>query len=251
MIPARHQLVFRRVVLAMGLLAVALVAAVITMRLAIHGAEVEVPDFRGQTAADAIRHAADAGLSATIADRAYSNTAPIGTVVSQFPEPEAMVRRDWIVRLVQSLGPQMVAVPRVTGLQQREAVLAIRKAHLDLGTVAVLPYLAAPAGTVIAQDPPPSDHGGDRARVALLIASGGATGGSGFAAGQDLLVPNLIGEPFQQAAMTIFSTGFKLAPLAEGGAAQGSGKAGVVIGQKPAPGAHARSGAAIQLTVTR
>ena len=175
MIPARHHLIFRRALLAMGLLAVAMVAAVITMRLAIHGAEIEVPDFRGQTAADAIRNAATAGLSTTIGDRVYSANAPVGTVVAQFPGPGATVRRDWIVRLVQSLGPQTVTVPRVVGMQQRDAVRAIRQAHLDLGAVAIVAYSSAPAGTVIAQDPPPSDRGGDRQRVALLIASGGAS----------------------------------------------------------------------------
>jgi beta-lactam-binding protein with PASTA domain len=247
MIPARHQRNFRRAVLAMGLLAVALIAAVVTMRLAIHGAEVDVPDFRGQTAADAIRHAADAGLSATIADRSYSASAPAGTVVSQFPEPEATVRRNWIVRLVESLGPQLVAVPRVTGMQQRAAVLAIRQAHLDLGTVAIVSYLSAPAGTVIAQDPPASDHGGDRARVALLVASGG---GAGANAGL-LIVPNVVGQPFQQAAISVASAGFKLGPLAESGNPQASGRLGVVIAQKPAAGMRASAGAAIQLTVMR
>jgi beta-lactam-binding protein with PASTA domain len=248
----RTRLWFRRAVVCVGLLAVASIAAVLTMRLAIHGAEVKVPDLRGLTAADAMKRAADAGLSATIADRFYSPTTPLGTVLTQFPEPGASVRRDWIIRLVESLGPQSVSIPNVTGMAQRDAVLAIRHAHLDLGTVAVVPYPLAAGGTVIAQDPAASDHQVDRARLSLLLATGGAAATASDAGpGSVPAVPTVLGMPFHQAAQTVLSAGYRLGPTTDASSPDSKAGPGVVILQRPSAGQHAAKGSAVELTIAR
>lgn len=250
----RAQLLFRRAVVCMGLLAVAMVSALITMRLAIHGAEVQVPDLRGMTAADAIKRASDMGLSATIADRFYSADIPLGDVLTQFPAPGATVRGDWIVRLVESLGPQSISVPQVSGMSQRDAVLAIRKAHLDLGSVAVVPYSGAPAGTVIAQDPPAGAHQVDRPRVALLIASEGNALSAPTASPApppvaEVVVPQIVGQPFHDAAQSVLAAGLKLAPMKEATAAAPSAKSGTVLATSPHAGAKVPKGAAVQITL--
>jgi beta-lactam-binding protein with PASTA domain len=252
MISVRTQILFRRAVVSLGLLLVALIAAVITMRLAIHGAEVQVPDLRGMTAADAIRRAADSGLSATIADRYYSPNMPLGNVLSQFPEPGTRVRRDWIVRLVESLGPQSISVPDVTGMTQRDAVIALRQAHLDLGTVAVLPYAGAAPGTVIAQDPSAAAKEVDRPRVAILLASGtSAAAGVSPEAATAIMVPNVVGLPFHEAAQQVLRAGFKLAPVSNSLLPRAPGTTGIVLSQSPRAGSSLRSGAAITLTLGR
>lgn len=249
----RTQRTFRRLVICLGLLAVALVAAAITMRVAIHGAEVQVPELTGMTVADAMRLAASNGLSATIADRFYSPTVPVGNVLTQFPEAGATVRREWIVRLVESLGPQKISIPNVTGMTQRDAVLAIRKAHLDLGTIALLPYPAAKPGTVIAQDPPAEAHGMDRPRVSLLLASeagqivplwqGASPGGFDM--------PDFTGKVFHQAAQGALAAGLKLSPMVEAPASKTGVKSGVVVSQIPPPGTRVSPGARVQFTVGR
>jgi hypothetical protein len=161
----------RTATMAMVLLMVALLSAVTAMRFAIHGAEVTVPQFVGVPVADAVRQAADAGLSATVDDSFYSTDIPAGEVLSQLPDPGTVVRHEWNVRLVESLGPQKVTIPNVIGQDERQAMLNIRLAHLDLGTLATTSYPGAKPGTVIAQDPPAAAHGVDRPRVSLLIAS--------------------------------------------------------------------------------
>lgn len=170
-IKSRTQRVAQRVVFCLYLVTLALLTAALTMRFAIHGTEVQVPDVVGLSVADAVRHTASQHLKATVADHFYSQTISAGSILSQSPAAGETVRRDWIVRLVVSRGPQKISIPNVIGLTQRDATLAIREAHLDLGNIAVLSYPAAKPGTVIAQDPPGEDHGIDRPRVSLLIAA--------------------------------------------------------------------------------
>jgi beta-lactam-binding protein with PASTA domain len=153
---------------ALAMLAVALVSAFVTMRLAIHGREVEVPSVAGLTLAEANSLASQSGLSVSVDNRFYSTVTPAGRVLSQYPSAGAKVRREWALRVTESLGPQNVTVPNVVGKTEREASVTIRRLSLDLGTVA---YLAAPgqAGVVLAQTPTPAAAGIDGPRISLLV----------------------------------------------------------------------------------
>ncbi len=149
--------IFRLLLTTLALLAIALVSALITMRIAIHGAEVQVPD----TAASPLPKPWIASLppasTATISDRYPSAEVATGHIIAQAPDPGTTVRRDWIVRLTESLGPPRVTIPNVVGLDQRNAALAIRHAGLDLGVVALLPHPAsspAPSSRRIPRPPP-------------------------------------------------------------------------------------------------
>src|SRR5579885_3221954 len=142
--------VFRFVLLVLFLCVVALLSAVITMHFAIHGAEVSVPDFRGLTLADAMRRAASLDLNLSVDNRFYSAEMPEGRVLTQSPASGTVVRREWRVRVTQSLGPQRIPIPNVIGQQERTAIIEMRRDGLDLGNVARMPFAGAPEGTVIA-----------------------------------------------------------------------------------------------------
>ena len=72
--------------MALLLVTVALVSALVTMRLAVHGREVEVPDVHGKTPGEALRLAEGSGLSTQIERQYYSPTVPEGRVLSQVPD---------------------------------------------------------------------------------------------------------------------------------------------------------------------
>ena len=97
------------------LLAVALLSAVTTMQFAIHGAEVQVPALKGMTVADARSETAGLGLNLDVDNRYYSADVAAGHILSQSPAPGTVVRREWLVRVAESLGPQKVEVPAVVG----------------------------------------------------------------------------------------------------------------------------------------
>jgi eukaryotic-like serine/threonine-protein kinase len=152
--------------LAMGV--VALLSAYIAMRLAIHGREVKVPNLTGLSLADASKQTRSLGLRLTLENRFYSpNTLP-GRILAQSPAPGLTVRREWTVRVTESLGAQQVAIPDLTGQSERTATINIRRLGLEQGIVAHFPSSGDP-GVVIAQTPPPNAAGVDTPRVSLLL----------------------------------------------------------------------------------
>src|SRR5271167_4809807 len=157
--------------LVMILIAVALGAAILTMHFAIHGAEVQVPALAGMTVADARSQTAGLGLNLDVDNRYYSAAVAAGHILTQSPVAGTVVRREWRVRVAESLGPQKVDVPDTVGRQARAASLVLRRAGLEVGTIAQVPWGGVSEGTVLAQDPPAHAQGIERPSVNLLVAA--------------------------------------------------------------------------------
>lgn len=247
---------FRVASLVLLLVAVALLAAIVTMQFAIHGAEVQVPSLKGMTVADARSETAGLGLNLQVDNRYYSGDVPAGHILSQSPEPGTVVRREWRVRVAESLGAQSVEVPDTVGADERVAVLELRRAGLEVGAVARLPYAAAGEGTVLAQDPPPHAQGIEQPTVSLLVAAAEDTEPGAF------VMPDLTGLPVVAAQMTLSKAGIKsatpnyvevpVAPIGTGNAPPKLPvKPGSVIAQSPAPGARVNQDTLVKLTVAK
>lgn len=189
------------------LVTIALVSALITMRLAIHGAEVRVPALRGRTVPQAVSDLRANGLQAGIDGHYYSATQPAGVVLTQSPPRGTLVRKSWRVRVTVSLGPQKVAIPSVDGMNETMATITIRRTGLQVGAVVGLPYAYAPENTVIAQTPTGRATDVQGPRVSILTAQ------TAPPVENTSVMPDLIGENFTQAALAILHAGFKLAPL--------------------------------------
>ena len=236
----------------LALLAIALVSALITMRLAIHGAEVRVPTLSGLTLPDAATQLHAHGLEIDIDGHFYSTTEAAGHVLTQSPAPGTLVRKSWRVRTTISLGPQKVAIPSVEGMNESIATITIRRTGLQLGNVIALPYAYAPENTVVAQTPLARATDVQGPKVGLLTAL--AVPPEEAAS----VMPDLTGETFDSAALMILHSGFQLAPLensaaetptATPAAAQPVAAPGTVIAQIPTAGSRIVAGAKIQLTV--
>ncbi|MES2390084.1 MAG: PASTA domain-containing protein, partial [Acidobacteriota bacterium] len=120
----------------LSMLVVMLLAATITLRIALHGHEVTIPNFGGLTVGEASQSALHVGLDLNIENKYYSTTVPAGRILSQAPAPGSRVRHGWQVRVTESLGPQQVTIPDVSGEPVREAATDIRRTQLNLGTLA-------------------------------------------------------------------------------------------------------------------
>jgi len=254
---------FQFVILSLGLALVALASAIMTMRFAIHGAEVKVPNFQGLAVAQAPAQAAELGVALSVDNRFYSAEIPAGRILSQSPAPGAVVRREWRVRCVESLGPQTVAIPDLLGQPQRAAVIALRRLGLEVGAVARMDSAAAPE-TVIAQDPPPGAAGVEKPSVALLLsdatAANSASDTEAAAASSAYVMPDVTGQPYATAAAAITHIGLKLAPLnlpheiatpAATPPGQTQPLPGTVVAQSPLAGYRVDPNVAVQLTVAR
>ena len=125
----------------------------LSMRLSIHGREVQVPKLTGLTPAEAQRELDSRGLRLSMENGFYSAEVPAGRVLSQLPPPGTMVRTGWQVRVTQSLGPQRVSVPDVVGQSRRTAELNLRSRGLQIGAVAELEQNGVLPDRVLAQSP--------------------------------------------------------------------------------------------------
>jgi beta-lactam-binding protein with PASTA domain len=212
---------------AMAMLAVALVSAFISMRLAIHGREVSVPNLSGLTIAEASQKASSKGLSLNVENRFYSNNVAPGDVLAQSPAAGATVRREWAVRVTESLGPQRVSVPNLLGQTERPASILMRRLSLDMGTIAQLPASSSDTGVVLAQTPMPNASGIDRPRVSLLLSAPADPDATAY------VMPSLTGLSLAGAAARVSAIGLHIGSLED-----------VNLPAPSAPGATPNAGAA-------
>jgi beta-lactam-binding protein with PASTA domain len=246
----------RIALLLMVLVAVGLLSAILTMHFAIHGAEVQVPELKGMTTADARSVAAGLGLTLDVDNRYYSADVAAGHILSQSPAAGTVVRREWRVRVAESLGAQRVDVPDTVGANERVAELELRRAGLEVGGVAHLPFGSAVEGTVLAQDPPPHAQGIEQPSVSLLVAAPDDETPDGY------VMPDLTGLPLASAEAALNKVGIKTAPpgyVSEPVPPVGSGdtpirlpvKPGDVVAQSPSAGTRVDQTTLVKLTVAR
>jgi beta-lactam-binding protein with PASTA domain len=240
----------------MLLVAIALLAAITTMHFAIHGAEVQVPALQGMTVADARSQTSGLGLNLAVDNRYYSGDVAAGHILTQSPAAGTVVRREWRVRVAESLGPQKVDVPDAVGKDQRIASLTLRRAGLEVGTTAQLPWSKAAPGTVLAQDPPAHAQGISRPSVNLLVAAQGDDQADGF------VMPELTGLPIVAAQAQLAKVGIQtavptyipqsVAPVGTGDAPpKAPVKPGSVIAQTPLAGSRIFQNGNVTLTVAQ
>jgi beta-lactam-binding protein with PASTA domain len=192
----------RFAMLALVMVVVALVSALTAMRFAIHGQEVQVPAIIGLAPADAERATASLGLQIEVERQYYSPRIPEGLIMTQMPLPGTKVRRGWLVRVAQSIGPQRVSIPDVTNQSERAAEWNLRRRGLEIASTADLQLPGAAADQVLAQSPPANASQVAAPRTSLLV-----TVSPDPAA---YVMPNFVGQPLGSASRTLQDAGFKL-----------------------------------------
>jgi beta-lactam-binding protein with PASTA domain len=246
--------------LALVLMTVALISALTAMRLAIHGREVAIPKVVGMGPAEAERAGAASGLQVVIERQFYSADIPEGKIMTQIPPPGAKVRRGWSIRVAQSLGPQRVTIPNVTGGSERVAELNIRRRGLSLGSIAHVNLPDVPLEQVISQSPPANASGVSAPKISLLISDGSEP--------LTYVMPNLTGQPLGSAMLALQDAGIKIgkvsvippvpgpplpgepqaAPVASSVVSEPSA-ASMIVTQTPAPGQKIAAGSAVNFEV--
>lgn len=245
----------RYLLAALVLLLVAMVSALIAMRFAIHGSEVTVPKLVGLTLAEAEREVAGMDLHVVIERQYYSSDIPEGKIMSQIPSAGTRVRHGWQLRVAQSLGPQRVTIPDVTGQSARAADLNIRRRGLDVGSVAFVPMPAMVADQVLAQSPPANASGVSVPRISLLVTTGEQ--------GQMYVMPSFIGQPLGSVNLALLDAGFHVGNVTVAATPESSitpltptassppqpSPASIIVSQNPAPGQRVSAGATINFEV--
>jgi beta-lactam-binding protein with PASTA domain len=208
------------------------------------------------TIAEARSETTALGLNLEVDNRYYSSSVAAGHILTQSPAPDSVVRREWRVRVSESLGPQKVEVPNTVGTDERVAALNLRRVGLSVGTAAQLPYGGATEGIVLAQDPPPHAQGIEGPSVNLLVAAPPDEAADGF------VMPDFAGTPVVTAQTALSRVGINFAPptfvdvaippVGEGSAPpKAPVTPGSVIAQQPPAGSRVDQSTQVHLTVAR
>jgi hypothetical protein len=171
---------FRLFLLFTVLVAVALISAVTTIRLTIHGRQETVPDL----------------------DKLFSGKFPPTQIVSQQPQPGTPIKAGQLIHVLVSLGPPRVVVPNLVGSSLRAAQITAIQRGLTMGSVAVLPLAGGEPDQVLAQDPPPASPEVHTPVVNFLVATN--------ALPPSYLCPNFVGQPLAAVRRDLEKAGLKV-----------------------------------------
>jgi eukaryotic-like serine/threonine-protein kinase len=229
----------RYALLAFVLASAAFLSAVTTIRVAIRGRVVSMPDVVGRALPEAQEILQAGGLQIRVADRTY-NALPLNAVVRQSPVAGEQVKLSQTAHVVLSLGPQAISVPAVEGRSLRGARITLLESGLELGEVSRA-YLPVPqADTVLAQEPPKGTPAASP-RVDVLVAAGERP--------VQYVMPTLTG--LEQAAAERILTGAGLRPVRVTYVAQSGSPAGTVIGQTPPRGSRFAGEGPVEISVAQ
>lgn len=204
------------------------------VQLTISEGRPRVPAIAAGATQDAATQAVTAGdLTPQLDDsrNQYSATIPAGRVIAVSPAPGSQLTVGAPVLIVVSKGPRPVKVPDVTGLSKADAFAALTQAGLTPTDGGAEPSELYVNGQVVRSEPAAQSTASAGSAVRVITSS-------------TIAVPNLVGQPLEQAQQIMQSLGLvadvqKLFP----------GDGGRVIAQSPFPGSRAKAGDHVHLTV--
>jgi beta-lactam-binding protein with PASTA domain len=221
------------------LVATYLLFAVTAMRVALKVREVQVPDLRNHTVAEATTMLTDDGLVLNVDQRPRLDPKiSSGRIAIQEPLPGATTRRQRTIHVWLSSGARASTIPQLTGETERSAQLRLREDGLSIVALSEVRSSDYPTGTVIAQEPPAASHG---TQVALLLNRGEQTNG--------YVMPDLIGVAGNRAVDLLRAHGFRVTVVGE--IPYPGIPAGIVLRQSPTAGFRIATGEPISLEVSR
>ncbi len=199
------------------------------------GAPISAPNVVSQMLTSAQQQITAANLVVgTVTSQA--SLLPTNTVISQSPSASTQVAPGSAINLIISSGPQLVAVPNVTGQALTAAQSQITQANLLVGTVGTQPSTLA-INTVITQSPLAGSQTAAGSAVNLIVSSGP----------QLVNVPNVVGQT--QAAAQAQITGVTLA-MGTVTSQPSTLPVNTVISQSPAAGVQIAAGSAVNLVIS-
>ena len=210
--------------------------SLVTVNVSQGPAPVEVPDLVGQTQATAVSVLGALNLVPNVVLQ-YSDTVPLGVVISTNPGAGVTVAPGSTVIVTVSDGPEPILVPDVVGLAQGAAQSAVTTAGL-LAEIEQQFSDDVPAGFVIATDPVAGTPLSAGSTVVLYVSQGPAP----------VTVPDVVGETLETAGALLAGVG--LAPDVSY-AYSLTVPEGTVISSDPAGGTEVQPGTTVALVVSQ
>jgi beta-lactam-binding protein with PASTA domain len=135
---------FRHLGLAIVLGIILMVAVLLWLRVYTHhGQAITVPNLAGLTTDEVGDVTSSRHLRFEVVDSVFSNELPRGTVLKQNPKANSRVKKNRKIFLtMNAVNPEMISMPTLVGLSNRQARLALQNAGLILGEISYQPDYA-------------------------------------------------------------------------------------------------------------
>ena len=174
-----------------------------------HGVTITIPSVTGMSYNDATRLLESKGFEVEIQDSVYFDTLPALSVTKQFPEPDAVVKKNRTVYLTLNRAvPPTIEMPKLVGLSFRSAEVSLRQYGLKLGDTSYRVDFAK--NSVLDQL-----YNGESIKPGVKIMMGSTidivlgTGVGGF----EFAVPDLFGLSYDEAKVVMQGTGLSTGAL--------------------------------------
>lgn len=133
---------------------------------------VVIPDLVGKDIIYALEVLTDLGVNIKVKGSAYSDRVPKNFVISQRPEPGAIIKEGRDVHIVFSKGEERLIMPILVGLPLPQAEIILEENTLEKNVVSHTYNDHPGARAIVAQYPSPGMHVNRTARVNLLVSKG-------------------------------------------------------------------------------
>lgn len=225
--------------LVLGLLFLA--SALTSMRLALTGREVTVPDVTGLDPRAAAQMLAAQSLTLEVEGERYDLRVEAGKVLAQDPPGGTQIKRDRKVKVTTSLGSKVITIPDLRGAAARKAQITLRQQGLKLGNLSYIHSPEVRESQVISQEPLPEAERVRDDRVHLLVSRGPSE--------PAYVMPDLVGMDAGRAQEFLRRQGFRAANLvAQPGQ---DAAAGIVVRQSPLAGYPVHKRDVVTLVVSK
>jgi len=233
----------RALIVAGGLVVIALLSAWLTVILVIRGREVLTPDLAGLETGEALQLLQHEGLVLHIMEgkSQFSEEIAADRVLRQIPEAGSWLKKTRKVKVILSLGPQRLNMPDLMESTVQHTRIQINQSGFNMGGVAYAFWNGVPENRIVAQDPGPGDEEYRGRRVNLLVSRG--------AREVAWVMPDLIGLRDEPVRRRLEAAGFRLGRF-QYVRYEGLGP-GLIVDQSPPVGHPVTRRRIIELTVNR
>jgi len=201
---------------------------------------VEVPNVVGMSLSEAEDTLRKERLSSLVIAEKHDDEAPVGFILSQEPEAGETVKEGREIKLVMSMGPEMVAVPDLVGKTFRQADLTLKGDGLDFGSLVYQHSDDFEEGEIISQSPRAGNKVSKGTLVDLVVSKGPEP--------KETVMPNLVGLRYESALEELRSRKMEASGVTEEPSTVYP--AGYVISQTPSAGSPVMEGTVVSLKVS-
>ena len=239
MVKSLFKTVFHVAILLCFFVSFVIVSGLVTFELLVKGREITIPNLIGLRITQALDLANKADLDIRLVEKQFNPDVPEDYIINQRPLPGIKVKKGKPIRITLSAGSRLVNVPDLTKKSLRQAQIILHNHGLEVGKVSKVFSNQEMKGLVLNQDPIANEEVRRYTEVNLLVSRGPRY--------PELIMPDLVGLKVEMVLGMLEELGLNVEDMVT---QESDEEEGLVLTQKPLPGAPVNFGDKIRLVIS-